>query len=268
MTQIAHIHDYQTEWCTTEYLKQYYLTETIPSDELAIYNAVLSYLHTERPHFARALEFGCGPTVHHSIPFIPYVQELHLADYLPANLAAVQQWLQGDSEAHNWDMYIKGVLQLEGVTTPGRLAVDIRRTQMRCKITQLKPGNLYWQRPLQEHATYPLVLSFYCADSATSSKAQWRLFMQRLFTLVEPGGTLILSALHNATQYHVGTRCFPSAQVTENDMYAALRDGRFVPETLDLRVVPVAEWAAEGFERIIIARAHKQPAARPERWSL
>jgi hypothetical protein len=268
MAPTAHAQDFHTEWCAKEYLQQYYATAAIPSDELAIYNAVLPYLQTARPHFARALDFGCGPTVHHVIPFIPYVQELHLADYVPENLAAIQHWLQGDPEAHNWDMYIKGVLQLEGAAHPGSLALDLRKTHMRRKITQLKQGNLHWPHPLADQATYPLVLSFYCADSATASKAEWRLFMRRLFRLVEPGGTLILAALHNATQYTVGTRYFPSAQVTEHDLSAVLRDENFDEATLDLRVVPVTEWAADGFERIIIARAQKKPAAHTERWRL
>jgi hypothetical protein len=258
MSQIAQASDFQTEWLPEDYLNQYYATETISSDELGIYNLVISYLQTERPHFAKALDFGCGPTLHHIIPFIPYVQELHLADYVPSNLMAIQQWLRGDTRAHNWDVYIKGVLQLERTTQPSPLDIDMRRAQMRYKITQLKHGNLHWRHPLKDQSTYPLVLSFYCADSATHSKSQWRLFMQHLFNLVEPGGTLILSALHNTTRYDVGNRYFPSAQVTENDMYAILSEGYFEQKTLDLRVVPVAEWAEEGFESILAVRAKKQ----------
>lgn len=258
MPHVAQPCDFQTEWVPEDYLNQYYATDTISSDELGIYNLVISYLHTEQPYFAKALDFGCGPTLHHLIPFMPYVDELHLADYVPSNLTAIQQWLSGDARAHNWDVYIKGVLQLEGVTQPSPLDLAKRRAQMRRKITQLKQGNLHWQHPLQDASTYPLVVSFFCADSATHSKAQWRLFMRHLFNLVEPGGTLILSALHNTTRYDVGLRYFPSAQVTENDMYAVLSAGHFIQKTLDLRVVPVSEWAEEGFESILVVRAQKE----------
>jgi hypothetical protein len=196
--------------------------------------------------------------LHHIIPFIPYVEELHLADYVPSNLVAIQHWLRGDARAHNWDVYIKGVLQLEGVAQPSPRELDIRRAQMRRKITRLQQSNLHWQHPLQDTATYPLVLSFYCADSATHSKSQWQLFMRHLFNVVAPGGTLILSALHDTARYEVGARSFPSAQITENDMYAVFKAGHFVQETLDLRVVPVAEWAAEGFESILVVRAQKK----------
>jgi hypothetical protein len=259
MVQTTRMCDFRTEWHPEDYLKQYYATNTIPSDELGIYNLVISYLQTDGPHFGTALDFGCGPTLHHVIPFTPYVEELHLADYVPANLAAIQQWLHGETRAHDWDVYIKGVLQLEGIANPSLTDLDMRKKQMRCKITRLKHGNLHWPHPLMDGSTYPLVFSFYCADSATPSKAQWRLFMLNLFNLVQPGGTLILSALHNTRAYNVGTQYFPSAQVTEQDVCTVLHEGNFVQRTLDLQVIPVSEWAAEGFDSVIIVRAQKKP---------
>jgi hypothetical protein len=268
MFPATHLSDFHTAWHPEDYLKQYYVTDTIPADELGIYNLLISYLQTEAPHFATALDFGCGPTLHHIIPLIPYTEELHLADYVTANLAAIQQWLRGETRAHNWDVYIKGVLQLEGIAQPSLTDLERRKAQMRCKVRRLKHGNLHWPHPLMDGSTYPLVVSCYCADSATHSKVQWRLFMRNLFNLVEPGGTLILSALHNSQNYHVGARCFPSAQVTEQDMYAILSEGHFVQKTLDLHVIPVTEWAEEGFEGIIVARAQKKPSVHTSHDSL
>jgi hypothetical protein len=260
MVQATQVCDFQTAWHPGDYLKQYYATDAISTDELGIYNVVMSYLQADRPHCGTALDFGCGPTLHHVIPLTPYVEELHLADYVPANLAAIQQWLHGETRAHDWDIYIRGVLQLEGIAHPSLIDLARRKKQMRDKITRLKHGNLHWPHPLMDGSTYPLVVSFYCADSATPDKAQWRLFMLHLFNLVQPGGTLILSALNNTKGYRVGTRYFPSAQVTEQDMYLVLHEGNFVHKTLDLQVTPVAEWAEEGFESIIIVRAQKKPS--------
>jgi hypothetical protein len=269
MLQATPVSDFHTAWHPEDYLKQYYVNDTIPADELGIYNLLISYLQTETPHFATALDFGCGPTLHHIIPLIPYTEELHLADYVPANLAAIQQWLRGETRAHNWDVYIKGVLQLEGIVQPSPTDLERRKAQMRYKVRRLKHGNLHWPHPLMDGSTYPLVVSFYCADSATHSKVQWRLFMRHLFNLVAPGGTLLLSALRNSQSYHVGARCFPSAQVTENDMYAVLSDGPFVQKTLDLHVIPVSEWAEEGFESIMVVRAQRQPSIQtPKRANL
>jgi hypothetical protein len=43
-------------------------------------------------------------------------------------------------------------------------------------------------------------------------------------------------------------------------MYLVFHEGNFVHKTLDLQVIPVAEWAEEGFESIIIVRAQKKPS--------
>jgi hypothetical protein len=257
MTYTEHNAHFRTSWRPGDYLKQYYTTASIPSDELAIYNFIIHYLQAEQPHFVKALDFGCGPTVHHMIPFIPYVEEFHLADYLPANLLALQQWLYGEPGAHNWDMYIEGILQLEGITQPSPAELERRKAQMRSKMRRIKQGNLFWKHPCRDGATYPLVLSFYCADSATHSKSQWRIFMRHLFSLIESGGTLILSALHNTTQYKVGRRCFPSAQVNENDMYTILSEEQFCKKTLDIRVINISGWEEEGFDSIILVKAQK-----------
>jgi hypothetical protein len=257
MMHTVHNAHFRTSWRPDAYLKQYYTTASLPADELAVYNFIIHYLQTEQPHFARALDFGCGPTVHHIIPFVPYVEEFHLADYLPANLLALQQWLHGEPAAHNWDMYIQGVLHLEGIAQPSPAELERRKAQMRCKTREVRQGNLFWKHPLKDGSTYPLVLSFYCADSATPSKSQWRIFMRHLFNLIEPRGTLILSALHNAVQYNVGRQCFPSAQVNENDMYAILSEGNFCKKTLDMRVMDISGWEEEGFESIMLVKAQK-----------
>ena len=257
MTDTVHNTNFRTLWCPDDYLKQYYTTTSIPSDELAIYNFVIPYLQAEQPHFVKALDFGCGPTVHHMIPFMPYVEEFHLADYLSANLLALQQWLHGEPKSHNWDIYIKGVLQLEGIAQPSPAELEMRKAQMRCKTSLVKHGNLYWKHPLNDASTYPLVLSFYCADSATHFKSKWRIFMRHLFNLIDPGGTLILSALHNTTHYNIGRQCFPSAQVNENDMYTILSEAHFRKKTLDIRVINISGWEEQGFDSIILAKAQK-----------
>jgi NNMT/PNMT/TEMT family len=257
MIHTIHNADFRTSWRPEDYLKQYYTTASLPADELAIYNFIIHYLQAEQPHFVKALDFGCGPTVHHIIPFIPYVEEVHLADYLPANLLALQQWLHGEPSAHNWDMYVQSVLTLEGIARPSSAELEIRKAQMRCKTRRIKQGNLFWKHPLKDGATYPLVLSFYCADSATHSKSQWRLFMRHLFNLIAPGGTLILSALHNTEHYNVGEQCFPSARVNENDMYAILSEGQFCKKTFDIHTIHISGWEEEGFDSIMLIKAQK-----------
>jgi hypothetical protein len=42
-----------------------------------------------------ALEFGCGPTVHHAFPLVNVAGEVHMAEFLASNRAQIEKWLQG-----------------------------------------------------------------------------------------------------------------------------------------------------------------------------
>lgn len=102
---------YQKAWNPREYLRQYYSGDSISDDEQAVFAQLAEWFQEHGRVFDLALEFGCGPTLHHAAALIPHVKELHLADYLPENLNEIRLWLQDDPSSHNWDVYLKGILQ-------------------------------------------------------------------------------------------------------------------------------------------------------------
>ena len=59
------------------------------------------------------LEFGCGPTVHHLLPFANVARTIHVADYLRANLVAVRRWVDEDDEAWDWSAFAEAALSNE-----------------------------------------------------------------------------------------------------------------------------------------------------------
>ncbi|RYZ85057.1 MAG: hypothetical protein EOP04_16780, partial [Proteobacteria bacterium] len=110
----APISDY-SQWQPEEYLREYY-GEVQPDERFAVEFLVeaLSRLHP----VPIALEFGCGPTVHHALAMAPIANEIHLADFLKSNQAEVEKWLHKDSAAFNWDHFGKETLELEGNPNP------------------------------------------------------------------------------------------------------------------------------------------------------
>jgi hypothetical protein len=204
----------------------------------------------------RALDFGCGPTPIVSIAAAPYVREIHLADYLSANLKEVQRWLDADPSAFSWDHAIAEILKLEG-TEPTRKNIAQRAAELRGKAsTQLCDASL--QHPLHgQKQSYPLVLSMFCADSATSSKETWRQYMRNISTLVAPSGRILIAALRQCRAYHLGERTFPAANVDENDLESVLIEAGFLRVSLDIRVCDVPECIEEGFSSVMFARAIK-----------
>lgn len=202
-----------------------------------------------------ALEFGCGPTIHHAAMLVPFVRSIHLADYLPQNLEQVRRWLNGHPEAHNWDVYLAGALAEEGLTRPEDLVE--RKEQLRQRVTALKQGNIRQENPLGDGATYDLVASFYCLEAVTADRAEWALFLARLARLVRPGGILLLGAVRRCNVYHVFEREFPTTYLDESDFAAELPRVGFPAEQTVIRVAEGVGWGEQGFDSVLCVRAVK-----------
>jgi hypothetical protein len=205
---------YSTEWTPKAYLAEYYLTDGPAEDEVHIFKFIREFL-TGRS-FATMLEFGCGPTIHHLIPFAEQVDEIYVADYLQNNLDEIQHWIDGSEGAHSWDSYIQGVLRLEE-TAPDMTSVRARESLLKGKIKALTQADIYDVEAAALAKPFPLVSSFYCIECTTSAKEKWAMGMQNLASLVAPGGWLLMSALRNCEGYRAGPHFFPSTSIDVED---------------------------------------------------
>jgi hypothetical protein len=252
---------YEKMWIPQDYLGEYYSGDYVTDDERAIFKFILEHL-SKGQIIDRAIDFGSGCTLHHAMSLIPYVKELHLADYLQSNLDQVQTWLDNRSDSHNWDVYFRGVLALEKDLNVDDISItdlDRRKQELRTKITNLKLGNIYNSHPLSDASTYDLVASFYCAESITSTKDEWKNAIVNLFKLVAPGGTLLISALRNCHSYRVIDTKFSVAPVDETDLEAILLEHNFDPDSIEIRPVAVADSTDSGFDGICLVKAVKLP---------
>lgn len=245
-------------WDPKAYLAQYYQTTSIPQDEYAVCEFIHSSLVRQHAPFSKALDIGVGPTIHHDIALAPYVACLDVADFLPRNLAEVRKWLNDDGDAHNWDVFLRGILTIEGVKNPPWSAVEARRQLVKQRIGQLLTCDIRKSFPLGYEDSYPLVTAFYVADSVATSKLDWHRYMANIASLVEPGGMLIVSALRNAEHYRVGRNLFPSPVIDEDDVENLLLSEGFEPASLNVQVAYTPELSVEGFESIVLASARKR----------
>jgi hypothetical protein len=71
------------------------------------------------------------------------------------------------------------------------------------------------RHPLGEErvGTYDLLISGFCLDCLSQSKAVWRRCMRNVFGLLEPGGAFVLLALRDCKAYRIGERWFPAADI-------------------------------------------------------
>jgi hypothetical protein len=178
--------------------------------------------------------------------------EIHLADYLPANLAEIERWRSRDPAAHDWRAFVHYTLECEGLAAPSDAEVTRREELARSKVTRLLQVDA--RRPVPLDRSYAIVISAYCADSATDDRATWESLMTNITALVGPGGLFITAALRRCHSYPVGDKRFPSANVDEHDVRRVLAPA-FSPR---VQVRELAGHEAQGYSSIVLARARRR----------
>jgi hypothetical protein len=238
---------FDSDWVPGEYLADYYSdVEPDEHETIAFFVDAMREVEPGEP----VLFFGVGPTLHHVFLAAPHASEIHLADYLPANLREIERWLARDPGAHDWRPFVRYTLLCEGIALPTEEQVSEREELTRARITRLLEVDARHPSPLAER--YTTVVSAYCADSATEDRAVWETFMKHIAGLVRPGGVFLTAALRSCRHYVVGGKRFPSADVDEHDVRAVLAP-RFTHATVEAR--RLAEHAAQGYSGIVLAWA-------------
>ena len=243
-------------WQPRLYLDHYYSTPKITIDEKKLLKVLVNFLKVNNFKFKKAIEFGAGPTIHRIIPFIPYIENIYISDFLNTNLYELRKWLRNETDHYDWDKYIKYILECENNTNTAG-AINRRSNLARKKITSLLEGNLFNKTPLQIVDKFPLVTSFYCADSITHSKKKWYKLMINLYSLLTDKGWIFISSLRNAKFYKVGNIFLPGANINENDIKKSFMDNGFRKESINIEVIPTPWWIDHGFDGTIIASAQK-----------
>jgi hypothetical protein len=239
---------FDTDWVPGEYLADYYrVVEPDERQTIAYFVEVMK----EAPAGEPVLVFGTGPTLHHVFLAAPQASEIHLADYLQANLAEIERWRAGDPSAHDWRQFVRYTLECEGVAAPTDEDVARREELTRGRITRLLQVDARRPVPLDRYAT---VISAYCADSATDDRSTWERLMANITDLVEPDGLFVTASLRRCRSYVVGDKRFPSANVDEHDLRRVLAPG-FDAE-VHARELPGE--LPQGYSSVVLGRARRR----------
>ncbi len=245
------------KWHAQQSLDQYFPENRMSEDEIAIAQFIINFLKKENIIFEKFLDFGAGPTIHRLTPFVPFVKEIYISEYLEESLAQIQKWINADKDARNWDLYIQKVLELEKGNT-SKTEIENRKTELRTKIKKLLIGDIFKTNPLDERITFSLVSSFYCADAVTDSKETWEKIMGNLSNLVSPGGWLILSASRNTNHSILNGIKMHNVKIDENDVQKLLVELGYQPSSIDIKVIPAKMWESVGIESVLVAKAQKK----------
>lgn len=241
-------------WRPTEYLHEYLIRRVEPDEQAAIRFQV-AFLRRAGRVFPRALDYGCGPTVMRALAAAPYVGSLDMADRLESNLRHVRRWLARDPDADDWSPFTEYVLRCEGDAAPSRRAVREREQRTRRVLSKLLPTDARRRDPLgpARVASYDLLVSSFCLDCLSPSRAVWRRCMRNVFGLLRPGGSFVLLALRDCERYRVGERWFPAANVSRFDVESALLAFGAAPAELEIEECELPGHADQGYQGLLMA---------------
>lgn len=248
-----------------DYLLTFYSGGPTPDE-----HAVFDFLVRHYPKIGmprRMIELGCGPAIHHALPVVPFVSEIHMADYLDENLSHVRAWRDRGSAAHDWRAFTRLTLTLEG-RPAGEDDVAFREGELRGKITALLRCDLRHDSVLGHGAQYPVVGCFYCTevvgctDVASASKEEWRQVLRRVAGLVAPGGHLFLSAIKESRSYSLYSsygrpRRLPTTFLTEQDFHDTLPSLGFDMRETVIESRDFTGQEAEGLHGVILVAGRK-----------
>jgi hypothetical protein len=242
---------FEVDWRPESYLAEYY--SRVERDEARVLGYLVRVAGRLSPG-QQVLVFGVGPTLHHLFPLVPIAGRIDICDLLPANLAAVERWLRSEPGAHDWQPFLRHTLACEGRPQTGA-AVALRAQQTRACVGALLIADLRDPEPLPDRVgAYDLVVSAFCADSATGDLATWASYIQRIASLVRPGGTLVLACLRQSRGYRVGGRLFPSPNLDQGDLRRVLGP---LTARLSIETFQVPEQQAHGYGGIMLAMGER-----------
>ena len=244
-----------------DYFQTYY-SEVVLPDEQAVLAYQIEVLRAARARFGRGLEYGCGPTMHRAIAASKYAFRIDMADWLAENLAEAREWLCADGSAPEWNRFTRYVLACEGHARPNNERIAKREAQTRKVVRGLYVSDARLRQPLglTRAAFYDLVITGFCIDAISSDPAVWRRCMRNVTSMLQPGGTFIIHALHQCKAYKCGDRMFPGSNLSIDDMRDAMLENGFVNSSIDVQVIPCADNAVYGYSGILTASGRKAPS--------
>ena len=266
-TRARPLADY-SEWRAEEYLDTYYREAILP-DERRVLTFELDALTGEHEAFGRALEYGCGPTLHRAIAAARHVFRIDMADRVADNLLQIERWLKGGRESTDWSRFTRFVLEhehgsaeqhaieLSAIEPP---AIERREALARKVIRQLRLSDARCLHPLgpEREGFYDLLISGFCIDAVSGDKRVWRQCTANVLSMLRPGGLLVLHALHRCRAYRVADRLFPCTDLTADDLFDSLLANGIRRSSIDIQLAACPENAPYGYAGILMARGRKR----------
>jgi hypothetical protein len=102
-----------------------------------------------------------------------------------------------------------------------------------------------------------LIITGFCIDAISSDPRVFRRCLRNVSSMLQPGGTLIIHALHQCKAYKCGDRMFPGSNLSIDAMRDAMLETGFSQSSIDAQVIPCPDNRMYGYSGILTASARK-----------
>lgn len=249
-------HEYETfdSFGPHSYLNEYYSKVDYENNELLKFYAEA---YQQIPQVGKILEFSGGPTIYSLITAAAKATEIHFSDFLTDNRKEVKRWLTNHKMSFHWDHFIHRALEHEGHQNISDDHLTARKQTIQSKVKKLVKSNAFRKFNLKHngHSQYDTVSVNFVAESITPKKNEWEKALKNIFSLIKPGGHLILTSLKKSEFYILDGKKFPAVQIIEEDLVQVLRKHHFDMDTLYMRSIDAEPY--RGYEGMIFIKIQK-----------
>lgn len=241
-----------------EYVWRNYGREILPEDA-AIITKVQKRLAERgvRPgSLERVADVGAGPNFYPAMLVAPFVTEdaaIEMIEFSASNRAYTER-TKNDQHAeshHNvWDKFQDLMVENGGKLYEG--VVDRARSKV-----GVKAGSIFDL----EKGVYDYISSYFCAESITESKKEFREAIQSMGSALKENGILVVAHMMGTEDgYHAGEDThFPEMNLTIDELEEAYRDAELDFEVFTVGDdVPLDKKARAGYAGMAVVIAHKR----------
>jgi hypothetical protein len=106
-----------------------------------------------------------------------------------------------------------------------------------------------WGQP----ASHDLLMSGFCLDCLSYSRAVWGRCLRNVFGLLRAGGSFVVLSLRACRHYRVGAQWFPAANIRLADLRSAILKCGADPARLVVLEHDLPNHARQGYEGMLLA---------------
>jgi len=219
-------------WNPLTYWQEYYAFrgEAFPADEWKIRSFVVRTLRSWGKRFERAVDLGCGPTVHNLFAFAPHVAVFDLLDYNSRNLEEIQKWRSGRADI-DYTAYIDATLRAEGRRDVSATDMQHREAVTRAMVGELDVFDMRSPASVGRHQGYELATLFWSLEILSRLEQDWWLALESVKSVLAPDGRIILAVLLDSEGYSIRDLRYPCLNVSYDDVCEWLTAGGFRLDT-------------------------------------